>query len=466
MLTRDDGWRTESDSIGSLQVPADALYGVQTLRAVENFPITGQRIPDEMIVSLAYIKKAAAVTNRAAGDLPASIAQAIITACDEIIAGKWHEQFIVDVIQGGAGTSTNMNANEVIANRAIELLGGVKGDYSLVHPNDHVNMSQSTNDVYPTCGRMTAIRLLGGLYEQLASLKDTLSRQAWAFHNVIKIGRTQLQDAVPVRLGQTFHAYASCIERDITRIQNAEAEMHQVNLGGTAIGTHLNAGKAYVQNIVQNLSRISGLSLEPAQDCIDATQNADGYAALSGALKALAVNLSKISNDLRLMSSGPIGGFGDISLPSRQNGSSIMPGKVNPVIPEVVNQIAFLVVGNDATITMAAEAGQLELNAFEPVLFNRLFGSITALTHGIHVLSTLCVQGITANQSRCKALVEKSSALATVLCPVVGYTRASALAKRAIASGDSVRQLAVQDHLVNEANADEYFDVFSMTGEA
>ena len=466
MLTRDDGWRTESDSIGSLQVPADALYGVQTLRAVENFPITGQRIPDEMIVSLAYIKKAAAVTNRAAGDLPASIAQAIITACDEIIAGKWHEQFIVDVIQGGAGTSTNMNANEVIANRAIELLGGVKGDYSLVHPNDHVNMSQSTNDVYPTCGRMTAIRLLGGLYEQLASLKDTLSRQAWAFHNVIKIGRTQLQDAVPVRLGQTFHAYASCIERDVTRIKTAEAEMHQVNLGGTAIGTHLNAGKAYVQNIVQNLSRISGLSLEPAQDCIDATQNADGYAALSGALKALAVNLSKISNDLRLMSSGPIGGFGDISLPSRQNGSSIMPGKVNPVIPEVVNQIAFLVVGNDATITMAAEAGQLELNAFEPVLFNRLFGSITALTHGIHVLSTLCVQGITANQSRCKALVEKSSALATVLCPVVGYTRASALAKRAIASGDSVRQLAVQDHLVNEANADEYFDVFSMTGEA
>ncbi len=466
MLTRDDGWRTESDSIGSLQVPADALYGVQTLRAVENFPITGQRIPDEMIVSLAYIKKAAAVTNRAAGDLPASIAQAIITACDEIIAGKWHEQFIVDVIQGGAGTSTNMNANEVIANRAIELLGGVKGDYSLVHPNDHVNMSQSTNDVYPTCGRMTAIRLLGGLYEQLALLKDTLSRQAWAFHNVIKIGRTQLQDAVPVRLGQTFHAYASCIERDITRIQNAEAEMHQVNLGGTAIGTHLNAGKAYVQNIVQNLSRISGLSLEPAQDCIDATQNADGYAALSGALKALAVNLSKISNDLRLMSSGPIGGFGDISLPSRQNGSSIMPGKVNPVIPEVVNQIAFLVVGNDATITMAAEAGQLELNAFEPVLFNRLFGSITALTHGIHVLSTLCVQGITANQSRCRALVDKSSALATVLCPVVGYTRASALAKRAIASGDSVRQLAVQDHLVNEASADEYFDVFSMTGEA
>ncbi len=466
MLTRDDGWRTESDSIGSLQVPADALYGVQTLRAVENFPITGQRIPDEMIVSLAYIKKAAAVTNRAAGDLPASIAQAIITACDEIIAGKWHEQFIVDVIQGGAGTSTNMNANEVIANRAIELLGGVKGDYSLVHPNDHVNMSQSTNDVYPTCGRMTAIRLLGGLYEQLASLKDTLSRQAWAFHNVIKIGRTQLQDAVPVRLGQTFHAYASCIERDVTRIKTAEAEMHQVNLGGTAIGTHLNAGKAYVQNIVQNLSRISGLSLEPAQDCIDATQNADGYAALSGALKALAVNLSKISNDLRLMSSGPIGGFGDISLPSRQNGSSIMPGKVNPVIPEVVNQIAFLVVGNDATITMAAEAGQLELNAFEPVLFNRLFGSITALTHGIHVLSTLCVQGITANQSRCRALVEKSSALATVLCPVVGYTRASALAKRAIASGDSVRQLAVQDHLVNEANADEYFDVFSMTGEA
>ena len=466
MLTRDDGWRTESDSIGSLQVPADALYGVQTLRAVENFPITGQHIPDEMIVSLAYIKKAAAVTNRAAGDLPASVAQAIITACDEIIAGKWHEQFIVDVIQGGAGTSTNMNANEVIANRAIELLGGVKGDYSLVHPNDHVNMSQSTNDVYPTCGRMTAIRLLGGLYEQLASLKDTLSRQAWAFHNVIKIGRTQLQDAVPVRLGQTFHAYASCIERDVTRIKTAEAEMHQVNLGGTAIGTHLNAGKAYVQNIVQNLSRISGLSLEPAQDCIDATQNADGYAALSGALKALAVSLSKISNDLRLMSSGPIGGFGDISLPSRQNGSSIMPGKVNPVIPEVVNQIAFLVVGNDATITMAAEAGQLELNAFEPVLFNRLFGSITALTHGIHVLSTLCVQGITANQSRCKALVEKSSALATVLCPVVGYTRASALAKRAIASGDSVRQLEVQDHLVNEANADEYFDVFSMTGEA
>ncbi|MDD2396096.1 MAG: lyase family protein, partial [Sphaerochaeta sp.] len=229
MVTHDDRWRTESDSIGNLQVPADAFYGVQTLRAVENFPITGQHIPDEMIISLAYIKKAAAITNRAAGDLPASIAQAIITACDEIIAGKWHEQFIVDVIQGGAGTSTNMNANEVIANRAIELLGGVKGDYSLVHPNDHVNMSQSTNDVYPTCGKMTAIHLLGGLYEQLALLKDTLSRQAWAFHNVIKIGRTQLQDAVPVRLGQSFHAYSSCIGRDIGRIKAAEAEMHQVN---------------------------------------------------------------------------------------------------------------------------------------------------------------------------------------------------------------------------------------------
>ncbi len=466
MVTTGHEWRTESDSIGALQVPAGAFYGVHTLRAVENFPITGQHIPDEMIVSLADIKKAAALTNMAAGDLPAPIARAIMRACDEIAAGQWHEQFIVDAIQGGAGTSTNMNANEVIANRAIELLGGVKGDYTLVHPNDHVNMSQSTNDVYPTCGKITAIRLLAGLQEQLALLQNTLLRQAKAFHNVVKIGRTQLQDAVPVRLGQTFHAYASCLGRDRQRLQTAEAELHQVNLGGTAIGTHLNASKAYVQNVVQNLSTVSGIPLTPSPDCIDATQNADSYAALSGALKTLAVDLSKISNDLRLMSSGPSGGFHEINLPPRQNGSSIMPGKINPVIPEVVNQIAFLVIGNDATITMAAEAGQLELNAFEPVIFNRLFGSITALTHGMRVLSELCIQGITANQSRCKTIVEGSCALATVLCPVVGYTRASALAKQALANGGSVRQLAVQNHLVNEACADTYFDVFAMTGEA
>lgn len=359
------GYRLEHDSIGTKEVPSDAYYGVQTLRASENFSITGLTMHPEMIISIAQIKKAAAVTNYEAGKLDKKLADAIGMACDEIIEGKMYNQFIVDPIQGGAGTSWNMNANEVIANRAIEILGGKKGDYKIVNPNNHVNYGQSTNDVYPSCGRMTAIKLLGKAQKQLTILYSALVQKASEFDTVIKMGRTQLQDAVPIRLGQEFKAYSEAVKRDIRRIDYAKDELRYLNLGGTAIGTGLNADAYYLQKIVPNLAAISGLNLHQAENLIDATQNLDGYVMVSAGLKTCAVNLSKMANDLRLMSSGPRTGFGEINLPAKQNGSSIMPGKVNPVIPEVVNQVAFNIIGNDMTITMAAEAGQLELNAFE-----------------------------------------------------------------------------------------------------
>ena len=357
-------YRTERDSIGTKAVPEDVYYGVQSLRAAENFHITGLFMHPEIINSLAYIKKAAAITNCEAGLLDKKMTNAIVEACDEILAGKLHKDFIVDPIQGGAGTSINMNANEVIANRAIEILGGEKGDYSVVNPNDHVNCSQSTNDVIPTAGKMTSLRLLHRTKKELVRLHEALEKKAAEFDHVLKMGRTQMQDAVPIRLGQEFKAYSVAIMRDIHRMDKAMDEMRTVNMGGTAVGTGLNADPRYLRRIVPNLSEISGMDLVQAFDLIDATQNLDAFVAVSGAVKACAVTLSKIANDLRLMSSGPRAGFGEINLPARQNGSSIMPGKVNPVIPEVVNQVAFNIIGNDMTITMAAEAGQLELNAF------------------------------------------------------------------------------------------------------
>ena len=456
-------FRTEKDSIGTKNVPEDVYYGVQSLRAAENFHITGLNMHPEIINSLAYIKKAAAITNCEAGLLDKKIAQAIVKACDEILGGKLHEDFIVDPIQGGAGTSLNMNANEVIANRANEILGGKKGDYSIVNPNDHVNCGQSTNDVIPTAGKMTSLRLLKNLKKELMRLHTALEKKAEEFDGVIKMGRTQLQDAVPIRLGQEFKAYSVAVLRDIRRMDKAMDEMRTLNMGGTAVGTGLNADEAYLRRIVPNLSEISDMELVQAYDLIDSTQNLDPFVAVSGAVKACAVTLSKIANDLRLMSSGPRAGFGEINLPAKQNGSSIMPGKVNPVIPEVVNQVAFNVIGNDVTITMAAEAGQLELNAFEPIIFYCLFQSIDTLGYAVQTFVDNCVTGITANETRCRYFVENCVGIFTAICPYVGYQKAAEIAKEAIKTGESVKKLIIEHGILTEEQMDEILDPVQMT---
>lgn len=456
-------FRVEKDSIGTKDVPENVYYGVQSLRAAENFHITGLNMHPEIINSLAYIKKAAAITNCEAGLLDKRRTQAIVQACDEILEGKFREDFIVDPIQGGAGTSLNMNANEVIANRAIEILGGKKGDYSVVNPNDHVNCGQSTNDVIPTAGKMTSLRLLKKLKKQLLRLHSALEQKADEFDGVIKMGRTQLQDAVPIRLGQEFKAYSVAILRDLNRMDKAMDEMRTLNMGGTAVGTGLNADESYLRRIVPNLSEISGMDLVQAYDLIDATQNLDSFVAVSGAVKACAVTLSKIANDLRLMSSGPRAGFGEINLPAKQNGSSIMPGKVNPVIPEVVNQVAFNAIGNDMTITMAAEAGQLELNAFEPIIFYCLFQSIDTIAYAVNTFVDNCVIGITANETRCRYFVENSVGIITAICPYVGYQKAAEIAKEAIKTGESVRKLIIERGLLTKEQMDEIMDPVQMT---
>ena len=456
-------YRVEKDSIGVKDIPEEVYYGVQTLRAAENFHITGLNMHPEIINSLAYIKKASAITNCEVGILEKKKAQAIVQACDEIIEGKFHDDFIVDPIQGGAGTSLNMNANEVIANRAIEILGGKKGDYTIVNPNDDVNCGQSTNDVIPTAGKMTSLHLLQNLKKQLLRLYDALNEKAKEFDHVIKMGRTQMQDAVPIRLGQEFKAYSVAIMRDIHRMDKAMDEMRTLNMGGTAIGTGINADENYLRRIVPNLSEISGMEFIQAFDLIDATQNLDSFVAVSGAVKACAVTLSKISNDLRLMSSGPRAGFGEINLPAKQNGSSIMPGKVNPVIPEVVNQVAFNIIGNDMTITMAAEAGQLELNAFEPIIFYCMFQSIDTLGYAVETLVDNCIVGITANEERCRQLVENSVGIITAICPHVGYEKTADIAKKAINSNESVRSLILKENIMDEEELSRILDPIHMT---
>ena len=458
-----DSFRKEKDSLGTKNVPEDVYYGVQTLRAAENFHITGLTMHPEIINMLAYIKKAAAITNCEVGLLDKNIANAIVNACNEILDGNFHEHFIVDPIQGGAGTSLNMNANEVIANRAIELLNGQKGDYSVVHPNDHVNYGQSTNDVIPTAGKMTALRLLKNLKKELYRLYDALVGKSKEFDHVIKMGRTQMQDAVPIRLGQEFHAYSVAIRRDINRIDKAMDEMRSLNMGGTAVGTGLNADETYLKRIVPNLSEVSGMDFVQAFDLIDATQNVDSFVSVSGSVKACAVTLSKIANDLRLMSSGPRAGFAEINLPAKQNGSSIMPGKVNPVIPEVVNQVAFNIIGNDVTITMAAEAGQLELNAFEPIIFYCLFQSIDTLGYAVRTFVDNCVSGITANETRCRYLVENSVGIITAICPHVGYQVAADIAKKALKTGESVRELILKEGLLTEDALSQILNPVNMT---
>lgn len=456
-------FRIEKDSVGKKEVPVEAYYGVNSLRAAENFTITGRRMHPMQIVSLAEIKKACAIANCDAGVITEEVKDAIVQASEEVIDGKLHDQFIVDPIQGGAGTSGNMNANEVIANRANEILGGELGAYDRVHPNDHVNNGQSTNDVYPTSGKLTALKLVPETIEELKKLREALLAKSEEFDKVIKMGRTQMQDAVPIRLGQEFHAYATAIGRDIKRIEHAFEELKVVNMGGSAIGTGINVDTGYFERVVPELAKVTGLDLKQAEDLVDGTQNIECFTVASSSLKSAAVNLSKMSNDLRLMSSGPRTGFGEINLPSRQNGSSIMPGKINPVIPEVVTQVAYNVIGNDVTITMAAEAGQLELNAFEPVVFYNLFESIETLSHAVATLRDNCIVGITANVERCQSLVDNSVGVITAIVPHVGYKQAADIADEAIATGKPVRDLVLRDKLLTEEELNEILEPVAMT---
>ena len=435
--------RTERDSIGEVFLPDDAYYGVQTARAKDNFPMTGRLMHPYMIDSLVEIKKAAAMANQRAGTLKPEIANAIIRACDEILSGRFRDQFVVDPVQGGAGTSANMNTNEVIASRATEILGGHRGKY-IVHPNDHVNMAQSTNDVFPSAGKLTAIKLTEELIDALDKLIDSLKKKAKENEHVIKLGRTQLQDAVPMFVGQEFAAHANALRRCQMRIRKSLNEMYELNLGATAIGTSINASDGYLSCVVELLADLVGQPLKHADDMIDATQNPDGFAAVSSAVKNCALVMSKIANDMRLLSSGPCGGIEELKLPARQHGSSIMPGKINPVIPEVVTQAAFLVAGNDVTISMAVEAGQLELNAFEPVLFYRLFESLEVLAHAADTFRIRCIDGIATDVEHCRSLLMHSAVIATALCPAFGYEQATAIVKKALSEKRTVVDVAAE----------------------
>ena len=465
LVYRAGATRTEHDLLGEREVPADARYGIQTLRAVENFPITGIRLAHfpHLVRALAMVKQAAVRANRALDLLPREIADAIDDACQEVIDGNWHGHFVVDVIQGGAGTSTNMNANEVIANRALELLGRPLGDYAHCHPNNHVNLSQSTNDVYPTAVRVALILRMAELLEAMRALEVALRAKAAEFGDALKMGRTQLQDAVPMTLGQEFEAFAVTTAEDIARLEETSRLFLEVNLGGTAIGTGINADPRYPALAVAELRRISGLELVIAPNLVEATPDTGAFVMFSGVLKRIAVKLSKMCNDLRLLSSGPRCGFGEINLPAMQPGSSIMPGKVNPVIPEVVNQIAFQVIGNDLTITLAAEAGQLQLNVMEPVITFALFESLDMLAAGVRTLSERCIAGITANRDRMQAMVEGSIGLVTALVPVLGYERASAIAKEALVSGRGVREIVRAAGDLDDAALDRLLSPEAMT---
>jgi len=449
--------RREHDLLGDRDVPATAYYGVHTLRAVENFPISGTPIsiyPD-LISALASIKLAAAKSNAELGLLDQTRAEAIVAAAEEVRTGALHGEFVVDVIQGGAGTSTNMNANEVIANRALELLGHAKGDYAFLHPNEHVNMSQSTNDVYPTALKLAGYTGIMRLVEAMAVLRRAFEAKSEEFRDIIKMGRTQLQDAVPMTLGQEFSTYAVMLAEDQQRLREAVALICEINMGATAIGTGINSHPDYAALVCQHLRTITGIPVVTASNLIEATQDCGSFVQLSGVLKRVAVKLSKTCNDLRLLSSGPRVGLGEINLPPMQAGSSIMPGKVNPVIPEVVNQIAFEVIGNDVTVSFAAEAGQLQLNAFEPIIAHSLFKSVNHLRAGCLTLATRCVSGITANREHMRRGVERSIGIVTALNPYIGYANATEIAREALLTGRSVYDLVLEKKLLTPEQLDQ-----------
>ncbi len=458
--------RTERDSIGEMQIQQSADYGIHTARAVDNFPMTGMQLRHfpELVQSLAMTKKACAMANMELGALDDRIGNAILRACDRVIAGEGHRDFIVDMLQGGAGTSTNMNANEVIANLALRELQKPAGDYATIHPNDHVNLSQSTNDVYPTAVRLTMVRSCPALIAQLEQLKAAFTAKAGEFHDIIKVGRTQLMDAVPMRLGHEFRAFGITIGEDVERLREVANLLREVNLGGTAIGTGINTPEGYAAKAIHHLSDVSGEKLLLAGDLIEATSDMGAFITFSGVLKRIAVKLSKICNDLRLLNSGPRAGFGEIRLPAMQAGSSIMPGKVNPVIPEVINQIAYQVIGNDLTVTLAAEGGQLQLNAFEPVIVLNILQSMRMLTRGMAVLREKCVNGIEADRERCQELLDHSLVAVTAINPYVGYAVASRVAKEALKSRRTIRDVVLAEKLMTEAQLVEAFSTDNLLG--
>jgi aspartate ammonia-lyase len=462
-MSTDGQYRIERDALGEVRVPVDAYYGSQTARAIENFPISNLRLPRAFIAATATIKRAAADVNAALGHLDPKVAAVIAQAAEEVAEGKWDPQFPIDAFQMGAGTSQNMNANEVIANRAIEMLGGKRGDYKLINPNDHVNMAQSTNDVTPTAIRLSALMTLGDLLAALEGFVEALGQKAHEFDGIVKAGRTHLQDAVPVRLGQEFGAYAQAIAVDIDRIKNARERLLYIGIGGTATGTGLNADPQYHARMVRRLSELTGLPLRSSGNLFDSMQNMADPLECSAALRTLAASLTRIANDLRLMASGPNTGLDEIRLPPVQPGSSIMPGKVNPSMAEMLNMVCFQVMGNDLTVLAAAQAGQLELNVMMPVIAFNLLQSIQILANGVRAFTERCVRGIVANEERCRYWVEHSAALATALNPYLGYNTAAEVVKEFVRTGRPIREIVLDRGLLSEAQLNEILSVRAMT---
>ncbi len=450
-------FRVEKDLLGELEVPASAYYGIHTARALKNFPVSGIKTHPALIVALAQVKKAAALANARTGALDKEIARAIAAAADEVINGRLADQFLVDAFQGGAGTSTNMNVNEVLANRAAEILGGQKGDYHIVHPVNHVNLSQSTNDVYPTALRIASIGLVLELSRALADLQHSLQEKEAEFAGVLKVGRTEMQDAVPVTLGQEFSAYAEAIARDRWRLYKVEERLRQVNIGGTAVGTGLNARPEYIYAVIEELREITGYGLARSENTVDLTQNADVFVEVSGLVKAAAVNMAKIAGDLRLLSSGPLAGLGELKLPEVQAGSSIMPGKVNPVIPEMVGQVALQVIGNDQVIAACASLGQLELNAFLPLIAHNLLWSLEMLAKAAVIFREKCICGIKANEERCRRWLEESHTYITALTPYLGYEKAGELVKKSLEERKPLKEIIFESGLFTPEELEKIF---------
>jgi aspartate ammonia-lyase len=456
-------FRTERDPLGELNVPADAYFGVQTARAVENFQISGLHAPADLVTATILVKKAAAETNRELGRLDPTVADAIISAADEVLGGRLRDQFVVDVYQAGAGTSHNMNANEVLANRAAEILGGTRGTYDRVHPNDHVNMGQSTNDVFPTSTRLALLLGHGPLLRAARDLVESFAAKADAFRDIVKTGRTHLQDAVPITFGQEFSGYASCLRRGADDVAAAGEQLQELNIGATAVGTSLNAGDDYRHRIVDTLQRYTGLALKPAENLFRVTQSMGDVLAYSGAMRRLAIELAKIASDLRLLSMGPRAGLSEVVLPAVQPGSSIMPGKVNPSIPEMVNQVCFQVIGCDQTIAVACEAGQLELNVMMPVIAWNAIHASTILRNAMIAMRARCVDGLSADAARAHELLERSTATATALSPYIGYAATADVAKTAVKTGRSIREIVLERGLLDRDTLDRVLSVDAMT---
>ncbi|MGH9253713.1 MAG: aspartate ammonia-lyase [Vicinamibacterales bacterium] len=456
-------FRTERDPLGEFPVPADAYYGIQTARAVTNFPISGLHLPADLVVATILVKKAAAEANIALNRLDTSIGEAIVRAADELLGGALRDQFVVDVYQAGAGTSHNMNANEVLANRASELLGGSRGEYRLVHPNDHVNMGQSTNDVFPTATRLALLMIHGALVASAHALSASFAKKAQTFDAVLKVGRTHLQDAVPMTLGQELGGYADCLARGVDDVEHAARGLHELNLGATAVGTGLNAGEEYATFAIRNLSRYTGLPLEPASNRFRVTQSMGDVVAYSGAMRRLSVELGKVASDLRLLAMGPRAGLSEVILPAVQPGSSIMPGKINPSVPEMVNQVCYQVMGCDLTVAAAGEAGQLELNVMMPVIAWNALHMSTILREAMAALRLRCVDGLEADAARCRELLDRSTAMATALGPYIGYAKTAEIAKESVRTGKSIGQLVLEHGLMDERQLSRILSAESMT---